>query len=228
MYGYIVKRLLMLLPTLLGAAILVFLLLRLVPGDICLIKFGGEGAYADPEQIKQCQERLGLTPPIYVQFVDYIGGFLTFDLGTSMWTGRAVGHEIAIRFELSLQIAIMATLTSIIIAIPLGVISAAKQNTAVDYLVRGFSIAGSSATRTVISAKPIRNLASVTFKCGHATIRTVSSTQMAGSKIFIALRNPVYDVGGVEVYQEGVGRGAGELGAVEDGAVAQEAAYPIG
>ncbi|MEQ8333836.1 ABC transporter permease [Nisaea sp.] len=142
MYGYIVKRLLMLLPTLLGAAILVFLLLRLVPGDICLIKFGGEGAYADPEQIKQCQERLGLTQPIYIQFVEYIGGYLTFDLGTSMWTGRAVGHEIAIRFELSLQIAIMATLTSIIIAIPLGVISAAKQNTAVDYFVRGFSIAG--------------------------------------------------------------------------------------
>lgn len=142
MYGYIVKRMLMLLPTLLGAAILVFLLLRLVPGDICLIKFGGEGSYADPEQIKQCQERLGLSEPIYVQFVDYIAGFLTFDLGTSMWTGRAVEHEIGIRFQLSLQIAIMATLTSIIIAIPLGVISAAKQNTMTDYLVRGFSIAG--------------------------------------------------------------------------------------
>lgn len=142
MYGYIVKRMLMLLPTLLGAAILVFLLLRLVPGDICLIKFGGEGSYADPEQIKQCQERLGLSQPIYVQFVDYIAGFLTFDLGTSMWTGRAVEHEIGIRFQLSLQIAIMATLTSIIIAIPLGVISAAKQNTMTDYVVRGFSIAG--------------------------------------------------------------------------------------
>ncbi|MBO6560130.1 MAG: ABC transporter permease [Nisaea sp.] len=142
MYGYIVKRMLMLLPTLLGAAILVFLLLRLVPGDICLIKFGGEGSYADPEQIKQCQERLGLSEPIYVQFVDYIAGFLTFDLGTSMWTGRSVEHEIGIRFQLSLQIAIMATLTSIVIAIPLGVISAAKQNTMTDYVVRGFSIAG--------------------------------------------------------------------------------------
>ncbi|WP_193188336.1 ABC transporter permease [Nisaea sediminum] len=142
MYGYIVKRMLMLLPTLLGAAILVFLLLRLVPGDICLIKFGGEGSYADPEQIKQCQEQLGLSEPIYIQFVDYMAGFLTFDLGTSMWTGRAVEHEIGIRFQLSLQIAIMATLTSIVIAIPLGVISAAKQNTMTDYFVRGFSIAG--------------------------------------------------------------------------------------
>ncbi|WP_193172925.1 ABC transporter permease [Nisaea nitritireducens] len=142
MYGYIVKRLLMLLPTLIGAAILVFLLLRLVPGDICLIKFGGEGAYADPEQIKQCQINLGLENPIYVQFWDYMKGFFVLDLGTSMWTGKDVTYEIGVRFELSLQVAIMATLTSIVIAIPLGVISAAKQNTMVDYVVRGFSIAG--------------------------------------------------------------------------------------
>ncbi|WP_420403983.1 ABC transporter permease [Nisaea sp.] len=142
MYGYIVKRMLMLLPTLVGAAILVFLLLRLVPGDICLIKFGGEGAYADPEQIKQCQIQLGLGDPIYVQFWDYLKGFFVLDLGTSMWTGKPVTEEIGVRFQLSLQIAVMATLTSIIIAIPLGVISAAKQNTMVDYVIRGFSIAG--------------------------------------------------------------------------------------
>ena len=142
MYGYIVKRMLMLLPTLVGAAILVFLLLRLVPGDICLIKFGGEGAYADPEQIKQCQEQLGLGDPIYVQFWDYLKGFFVLDLGTSMWTGKPVTAEIGVRFQLSLQIAIMATLTSIVIAIPLGVISAAKQNTISDYVIRGFSIAG--------------------------------------------------------------------------------------
>ncbi|UUX51047.1 ABC transporter permease [Nisaea acidiphila] len=142
MYGYIVKRMLMLLPTLVGAAILVFLLLRLVPGDICLIKFGGEGAYADPEQIKQCQIQLGLENPIYVQFWDYMKGFFVLDLGTSMWTGKDVTYEIGVRFQLSLQVAIMATLTSVIIAIPLGVISAAKQNTMVDYVVRGFSIAG--------------------------------------------------------------------------------------
>ena len=142
MYGYIVKRLLMLLPTLIGAAVLVFLLLRLVPGDICLIKFGGEGAYADPEQIKQCQISLGLENPIYVQFWDYLKGLFVLDLGTSMWTGKAVTYEIGVRFQLSLQVALMATLTSIIIAIPLGVISAAKQNTMTDYFIRGFSIAG--------------------------------------------------------------------------------------
>lgn len=142
MYTYIIKRLLMLLPTLIGAAILIFLLLRLVPGDVCLLKFGGEGSYADPQQILQCQDRLGLTDPIWLQFYEYMVGFFTFDLGVSMWTGQPVAYEIAIRFELSLQVALMATLISIVIALPLGVISAAKQNTWVDYLVRTFSIAG--------------------------------------------------------------------------------------
>ena len=142
MYTYIIKRLLMLLPTLIGAAILIFLLLRLVPGDVCLLKFGGEGSYADPQQILQCQQRLGLTDSIWVQFYDYMVGFFTFDLGVSMWTGQPVAYEIAIRFELSLQVALMATFISIVIALPMGVLSAAKQNTWVDYLVRTFSIAG--------------------------------------------------------------------------------------
>ncbi|MEQ8586907.1 MAG: ABC transporter permease [Thalassobaculaceae bacterium] len=142
MYSYIVKRLLILLPTLIGAAILVFLLLRLVPGDVCLLRFGGEGGYADPEQIRLCQERLGLDQPIFFQFVDYMVGFFTLDLGVSMWTAQPVTEEIGIRFGLSLQIAIMATLVSVIIALPLGVISAAKQNTPTDYFVRAFSIAG--------------------------------------------------------------------------------------
>lgn len=133
---------LMLFPTLFGAAVVVFLLLRLIPGDVCMLKFGGEGGYADPEQIAQCQDQLGISDPKIEQFYDYIVGFATFDLGTSMWTQQDVTHEIAIRFPLSLQIAIMATFVSVIIAVPLGVISAAKQNTLVDYVVRTISIAG--------------------------------------------------------------------------------------
>ena len=77
-----------------------------------------------------------------VQFLDFIWGFVRFDFGNSMWTGRPIVEEIALRFQLSLQIAIMATLTAILLAIPLGTISAVKQNTWIDYAVRGFSIAG--------------------------------------------------------------------------------------
>lgn len=142
MWQYIVKRLVLMIPTLIGAAILVFFLLRAVPGDVCELRLAGGGLYADPEQIKLCRDQLGLNDPLIVQFWDYLYGFFTFNLGESMWTGRAVTHEIALRFELSLQVAIMATVTSILIAIPLGTISAVKQNTWIDYVVRGFSIAG--------------------------------------------------------------------------------------
>ncbi len=142
MYQYIVKRLLLMIPTLLGAAVLVFLLLRLVPGDVCEVRLAGTGLYADPKEVELCREDLGLNKPKIAQFFDFVGGYFRFDLGNSMWTGRPVTYEIGLRFQLSLQIAIMATLVAIVIAIPLGVISAVKQNTWMDYAVRTFSIAG--------------------------------------------------------------------------------------
>ena len=129
-------------PTLFGAAILIFCLLRLIPGDVCELKMAGAGLYADQEQIDICRTNLGLEQPMIIQFWDFVSGFVTFDLGTSMWTGKAITYEIALRFELSLQVAIMATLTAVLIAIPLGTISAVKQNTWIDYFVRAFSIAG--------------------------------------------------------------------------------------
>ena len=77
-----------------------------------------------------------------VQFFDFLVGIVTFDLGESMWTGKPIVYEMGLRFELSLQIAIMATITSIFIAIPLGTISAIRQDTWIDYIVRTISIAG--------------------------------------------------------------------------------------
>jgi peptide/nickel transport system permease protein len=129
-------------PTLIGAAILIFFLLRLIPGDVCELKMAGAGLYVDQEQIDICRANLGLEQPMIIQFWDFVSGFVTFDLGTSMWTGKAITYEIALRFELSLQVAIMATATAVLIAIPLGTISAVKQNTWIDYVVRAFSIAG--------------------------------------------------------------------------------------
>ncbi|MYE00350.1 MAG: ABC transporter permease [Alphaproteobacteria bacterium] len=142
MYKYVVKRLLLLIPTLFGAAVLVFLLLRAVPGDVCQLRLGGGGEFIDPVALEQCKIQLGLMDPLYVQLIDFLTGFFTFNFGESMWTGRPVALEIGLRFELSLQIAIMATLVSIIVALPLGTISAIKQNTWIDYVVRTVSIAG--------------------------------------------------------------------------------------
>jgi len=142
MYKYIVKRLFLMIPTLFGAALLVFFLLRMIPGDVCAIKLAGTGLYADPAEIELCRENLGLNEPLFVQFLDFIWGYATLDLGESMWTGQPITEEISLRFALSLQVAIMATVFSTLLAIPLGIISAVKQNTWIDYVVRTFSIAG--------------------------------------------------------------------------------------
>ena len=142
MYNYILKRILLMIPTLFGAAVLVFFLLRLIPGDVCELRLAGTGLYADQETIDICRDNLGLNQPLFMQFLDFLWGIVTFDLGESMWTGKPITYEIALRFELSLQVAIMATITAILIAIPLGTISAIKQNTWIDYIVRTLSIAG--------------------------------------------------------------------------------------
>ena len=130
------------LPTLLGAAILVFFLLRAIPGDVCEVRLAGSGLYVDEAEIELCREKLGLTKPLFVQFVDFVTGYFRWDLGDSMWTGKPVTEEIAVRFPLSLQGAIMATVVAVLFAIPLGAISAIKQDTWIDYVVRSFSIAG--------------------------------------------------------------------------------------
>jgi peptide/nickel transport system permease protein len=142
MYKYIAKRILLMIPALFGSALFVFVLMRLIPGDVCELRMGTESAYIDERAIQLCRENFGLTKPMPVQFLNWIWGFSHLDFGESMWTGRPVLYEIGLRFQLSLQVAIMATLTAIIIAIPLGTIAAIKQDTWIDYVVRSFSIAG--------------------------------------------------------------------------------------
>jgi peptide/nickel transport system permease protein len=142
MYAYVVKRLLLMIPTLFGAAVLVFFLLRLIPGDPCEVRMAGTGQYADPEAIKICQKELGLDRSRLYQFGQFVGGYFTGDLGISMWTHQPITYEIGLRFKLSLQLAIMTTMVAVIFALPLGIISAIKQDTWIDYAVRTFSIAG--------------------------------------------------------------------------------------
>ena len=91
-------------PTLLGAAVFVFFLLRLIPGDICELRMAGTGGYFDEEALQICRAEVGIDQPIYLQFFDFIWGLFTFDLGTSMWTNRPIVEEIGLRFQLSLQV----------------------------------------------------------------------------------------------------------------------------
>src|SRR5438874_7433084 len=129
-------------PTLFGVAVIIFFLMRIVPGDIVELRFAGESAYAQKENLDKERVRLGLDKPIWQQFLTWIGGLLRLDFGTSMWTGAPIIEEIRLRFALSLQLAIMATIIAVLLAIPLGVLAALKQDTWVDYTVRIVSIAG--------------------------------------------------------------------------------------
>jgi peptide/nickel transport system permease protein len=144
MLRYTVNRFLLMIPTLLGVAILVFFLLRLMPGDPVATMLLGDagGANISGEVIEAERARLGLDKPMYVQFFKWMGGVLRGDFGYSMWTGRPVIYEIAIRLELSLQVAIMATILAIFLALPLGTLSAIFKDTWIDQSIRVFSIAG--------------------------------------------------------------------------------------
>jgi peptide/nickel transport system permease protein len=142
MHRYVVSRILLMFPTLLGAAVLVFILMRLIPGDICLVRLGSGGTSFSAQALATCHAEIGVDRPWLVQFGQFIWGMASGDFGISMWSGKPVIQEIATRFPVSLEVAVLATLIAVSIAIPLGTISALKQNTWIDLVVRTFSIAG--------------------------------------------------------------------------------------
>jgi peptide/nickel transport system permease protein len=143
MARYILRRFLLMFPTLLGVAAAIFLLLRVIPGDVVEAKFmTGEGQGLSSAVMAAERAKLGLDKPVWKQFLIWVWGLLHLDLGISMWTGAPITEEIKLRFALSLQLALMATIVATVLAIPLGIISALRQDTWVDYVVRVFSIAG--------------------------------------------------------------------------------------
>jgi peptide/nickel transport system permease protein len=128
---YLAKRLLLILPTLLGVAAVVFVIMRVIPGDVTLLILGGDQTgRIDPQQLAAMRHQLGLDQPIAVQF------------GTSLWTGQPVLQEVLLRLPLSLEVAILATVVSVVLAVPLGMLAAVRQDSWVDYVIRVVSIGG--------------------------------------------------------------------------------------
>ena len=142
MYKYLLKRFLLMFPTLLGVAVVIFVLIRVIPGDVVELRMSGDRGSASQQAIDEERVRFGLDQPVWKQFATWVWGVVRLDFGTSMWTGAPIGEEIKLRFALSMQVAIMATIVAVLLAIPLGVVAALKQDTWVDYAVRIFSIAG--------------------------------------------------------------------------------------
>jgi peptide/nickel transport system permease protein len=120
----------------------VFVLMRLIPGDICMVRLGSGGASAGPSAVAACHAELGLDRSVLLQFFDFAWGFFRLDFGTSMWSGKPVAEEIAARLPISLEIAVIGSVLAVLIAIPLGTISALWQNSWIDHVVRTVAIAG--------------------------------------------------------------------------------------
>jgi peptide/nickel transport system permease protein len=142
MWKYLLKRFLLMFPTLLGVAVVTFFLIRVIPGDVVELRLSGDRGSVSEEVLKQERARFGLDQPVWKQFVVWTAGIAHLDFGTSMWTGSPIWDEIKLRFALSLQVAVMATVVAVLLALPLGVLAALRQDTWVDYAVRIFSIAG--------------------------------------------------------------------------------------
>jgi peptide/nickel transport system permease protein len=140
MQRYVIGRLLLMVPTLLGVAVLTFAIMRVVPGDVVALRYAGSTV---PQEVIDRERRiLGLDKPMHEQFVDFMAGVVRLDFGTSLWTNRPVVEEIGSRLGITLELAILATLIATSLALPLGVIAAVKQDTWVDYVVRVVSIGG--------------------------------------------------------------------------------------
>ena len=143
MGSYIIRRLLIAIPSLVLVSILIAGLVRLQPGDVVMARLADSGHVTD-EDIEVMRRELGLHRSFPVQYVEWMSGVLRGDLGESLWSGRDVLETLATRSRVSVQLAVMAMTVAIAVAIPLGILSAVKQNTWMDYTARMFSITGLS------------------------------------------------------------------------------------
>jgi peptide/nickel transport system permease protein len=140
---FLVRRLLALVPVLFGVSVLVFGIMRMIPGDAIEI-FVGTQVGLTPEQRRELERIFGMDVPLHQQYLGWVLRVARGDLGTSLRTGREVRQDIAARFPVSLQLAVVATSVSVGLALPLGVLAAVRRGTAVDVLVRLGGLVGLS------------------------------------------------------------------------------------
>lgn len=143
MGNYILRRLSLLVPTLIGMSILIFLMLRLLPGDVVDVLVGTD-AQVSVEERNELRDSLGLSDPLPVQYLKWVGGMFTGDFGTSMRSGQPVASILVHALPVTLQLAFMAVVIATVTAIPLGVISAVKRDTAFDFASRVTGLIGLS------------------------------------------------------------------------------------
>jgi peptide/nickel transport system permease protein len=143
---YVIHRIVLYVPIILLVTLLVFLLMRIIPGDPALLILAGtsgDGSFKKEDLVKLRHE-LGTDRPLHVQYGSWLWGLLRGDLGTSLFYRTQIKHEIGPRLPATLELACMAVLVSVVLAVPLGALSAVKQNSLLDYLARAFTFTGIS------------------------------------------------------------------------------------
>ena len=141
MTQYIGRRLLNLIPVLLGITLLVFTFLHLIPGDPAIVMAGER---ATPEQVATLREQLGLNQPLPLQYLIFLSNLLRFNFGTSIITGVPIAQEIKIRWPATFELSVAAMLLATIIGIPAGVVAAVRKNSLIDNLTMSSSLLGVS------------------------------------------------------------------------------------
>jgi peptide/nickel transport system permease protein len=144
MQAYIAKRFLLFIPTLLMATLVAFLLLRVIPGDPAEVKLSGETGDSNFTQaeLHDLQVKLGTDQPLYLQYGKWLWGMTHLDFGESMFFEEPVANDLAEKFPITLELTVLAMVIGTVIAVPLGLMSAIKQDTTTDYVARVISIAG--------------------------------------------------------------------------------------
>ncbi len=141
MSAYILRRLLALLPTLLFASLIVFVIVRMVPGDVVDLMLSQNDISADTKSREDLIRVLGLDQPMWFQYVHWIGNIVLHgDLGQSLWQGEPVLKMVLARMPATFSLGVLAMFVALSVALPVGVLSAIRQDTAADYVARSFSI----------------------------------------------------------------------------------------
>lgn len=143
MRQYIIRRLILAIPTLFFVSLIIFGLMRLVPGDILMLKMGAT-VLAEKWEMDALRRELGLDKPLPLQYLEYVGGLVRGDMGESLWSGQPVTQAVMLRLPVTAELAVLGIVFALLIAIPVGVMSAIRQDTWTDYLLRGVAIAGIS------------------------------------------------------------------------------------
>ncbi len=143
MRTYLIRRLFLVIPTLLLVSILVFLTIRMVPGtviDAMVSEGAGQASLGRTVDQEYIRHALGLDEPVYVQYWKWLTGVVRGDLGNSLWTGRSITQEMVAKLPISLELGIMAMIIGMVISVPIGIYSAVRQDTLGDYVGRTVAI----------------------------------------------------------------------------------------